>query len=107
MSNIEQAVSEILATRDMCGDEQQCLRDIESELGKFSATELQEIWAKVNGTWKESQVAAGAKILNSHERDAAHAALEDDWGDPDENWTPEYSRRLRANHARNNANFTT
>lgn len=103
MSNpIDQAVSEILTTRDFCGDEREALRAVESDNGvKFTADERREIWGRVNGTWKESQVAAGAKILSSHERQSACRALEDD------DWTPETNRRLRMNHARNCSNFET
>lgn len=111
MSNtqhITEAVETIISTRDFCGDEKAALRSVESDRHiRFTEAEKQEIWSKVNGTWKESQVAAGANILTPHERKQACAALEDDWGDPDEckNWTPENSRRLRMNHERNSRNF--
>lgn len=105
MSNtqhIQEAVDTILATRDFCGDEQQALRDVQADRRiHFTTAEKKEIWAKVNGTWRECQKACEAKILTSHERQAACKALEDDESD----WTPEHSRRLRMNHSRNNSNF--
>lgn len=81
MSNeqhIDQAINEIINTRDFCGDERAALHAVESDHRiRFTPAEKKEIWAKVNGTWKESQVAAGAKILNEHERRAACKALEE------------------------------
>ena len=106
MSNaqhIQTAVDTIINTRDFCGDERQALRDVESDNRiRFTTEEKQEIWARVNGTWKESQIAAGAKILTDHQHRAAYAALEEQ---SDENWTPDHSRRLRMNHERNSRNF--
>jgi hypothetical protein len=82
MSNqevITEAVDTILNTRDFCGDERQALRDVQADRKvKLSSDEVAEVWARVNGTWREHQIAAGAKILTPDERAAACRALEDD-----------------------------
>ena len=102
---IHTAVDSIITTRDFCGDERACLRQVEIDFGiKFTLEERKEIAGRVAGTWREFQVEAGAKILTADERRSACAALETEDSEHDD-WSPENSRRLRMNHARNNSNF--
>ena len=76
-ARIEQAIMELIATRDMCGDERQTLKDFEREFGTFTETQRDDIRSSADGAWRRSQRAAGVcKPITSNERMAIELALE-------------------------------
>lgn len=74
---IQQCADEILNARDCCGDEQEAMREFEAEHGKFTQQQRKMVRKSVAQQWKQSQKAAGAKILNANQRASAEHALEE------------------------------
>lgn len=77
---IKVAVDQVVATRDMCGDELQAVRDVQDDLNiRFTPGELGRIAQEVRDIWQDCQAAAGVvpeKRLSMQDRMDAEKALE-------------------------------
>lgn len=74
-SRLADAVECLVSTRDMCGDEKLALRDWEFENGQLEEHEKRAVLEQVETEWRESQTAAGARILSAEQRIDAYRAL--------------------------------
>ena len=80
MSNaqyIQEAADAVVTTRDFCGSESNAIRMVEDDYGiRFTSEERFEIMSRADGTWRESQIQAGARILTPDQRRKAYRDLE-------------------------------
>lgn len=71
--DLESLVTDLLETRDLCGDEAETLRQWQSDYGKLTASQIMSARGMVETLWRKSQAEAGVRLpLSSEERAKAH-----------------------------------